>query len=161
MYYLWRNYDPQLGGLRAVWRIQVKLFFLSEKYLLMICRLLLHACPSPPGYELGYPEYQTEEAQDRRRGLLKEVCSQERAISEREKDWSVFSFQNTNTSWTQGILFYFLLLLARRHVIGTQKLHVEELELWLWYAPQTGKATTLSQLVKSEVVLSVMHESLL
>ncbi len=52
-----------------------------------------------------YPEYQTEEAQDRRRGLLKEVFSQERVISMQNEKWSVFTFQNTNTSELNVFLF--------------------------------------------------------
>ncbi len=36
-------------------------------------------CTSPPGYEMGDDE--SEEAANRRRGLLKKICSQERAVS--------------------------------------------------------------------------------
>ncbi len=36
-------------------------------------------CTSPPGYEMG--DDKSEEAADRRRGLLKKVCSMERAVS--------------------------------------------------------------------------------
>ncbi len=45
-------------------------------------------CTSPPGYEPGDEE--SEEAADRRRGLLKKVCSQERAVNmnNRTKQWS-------------------------------------------------------------------------
>ncbi len=57
------------------------------------------ACPSPP-------EYQTEEAQDRRRGLLTEVCSQERAISLRKGTWSVFSFSELKVI-ANSLAFFF------------------------------------------------------
>jgi hypothetical protein len=41
------------------------------------CRFIF--CTSPPGYEAG--DDKSEEAADRRRGLLKKACSQERAVS--------------------------------------------------------------------------------
>jgi hypothetical protein len=82
-------------------------FILSVRYLLIKCRLPLHVCHSPPGYEFGYPEYRTEEAKDRRRGLLKEVCSEKRAIFVTDGPWSVFTFQNTNTSELNVFLFLF------------------------------------------------------
>jgi hypothetical protein len=82
-------------------------FILSVRYLLIKCRLPLHVCHSPPGYELEYPEYKTEEAQDRRRGLLKEVCSEKRAIFVNVGTWSVFLFLFTNTSELNVFLFLF------------------------------------------------------
>jgi hypothetical protein len=82
------------------------------RYLLRICRLtdccFMFVCHSPPGYELGYPEYRTEEAQDRRRGLLKEACSQQKAIFVWAK-WSVFTFQKINTASSElKTCFFFL-----------------------------------------------------
>ena len=46
-------------------------------------------CTSPPGYEMG--DDKSEEAANRRRGLLKKVCSQERAIG-----------QNLNIPWSDS-----------------------------------------------------------
>ena len=44
-------------------------------------------CTSPPGYEPG--DDKSEEAADRRRGLLKKVCSQGSAVSQRiNEPWS-------------------------------------------------------------------------
>ncbi len=52
-------------------------------WLLRSCFLF---CTSPPGCEMGDDE--SEEAVDRRRGLLRKVCSQERAVSYFAKPWS-------------------------------------------------------------------------
>jgi hypothetical protein len=52
-------------------------------YCLNCCCLIF--CTSPPGYELGDEE--SDEAVDRRRGLLKKVCSYERAVGS-VTEWS-------------------------------------------------------------------------
>ncbi len=55
-------------------------------------------CTSPPGYEMG--DDKSEEAANRRRGLLKIVCSQERAVSLR-----------TNEPWSELTSVWFSILL--------------------------------------------------
>ncbi len=45
-------------------------------------------CTSPPGYEPGDDE--SEKAADRRRGLLKKACSQERAVNAVNPDYPWF-----------------------------------------------------------------------
>ncbi len=96
----WSNYGLHVGDRCAflccvfvsgptTTRRLVLCFFLTA----LLCSFLLCvACRhSPPGYEVGHPEYQSVEAIDRRRGLLKKVCSKERAMGV-IATWSVSMF---------------------------------------------------------------------
>ncbi len=81
---IWANYGFQEGERYFLFR------FLRRDTCWLLFWLLLAAssfCTSPPGYEMG--DDKSEEAADRRRGLLKKVCSQERGIPENPNyNWS-------------------------------------------------------------------------
>ncbi len=83
-----------------------------------------------PGYEMG--DDKSEEAANRRRGLLKKVCSQERAVTVVDDySWS------DSTSVRKPILYETEcpcpFCLVPRHVIGTQQSHFVSMALTYWY----------------------------
>ena len=87
-------------------------------------------CTSPPGYEMG--DDKSEEAADRRRGLLKKVCSQKSTVGfYADHPWS------DSTSVRKPILRNWMPLsfvLVPRHVIGIQKLHFVNMRIIIHYA---------------------------
>jgi hypothetical protein len=78
----WANYGLHIGDRYFLF------WFLTERYLLVTVLIdccCFDFCTSPPGYETGDEE--SEEAAERRRGLLKQVCPQERVAGYNLK-WS-------------------------------------------------------------------------
>ncbi len=87
-------------------------------------------CTSPPGYAPG--DDKSEEAADRRRGLLKKACSQESAVSiYADRPWSNSTSVRTPICETKCPCPFCLVL---RHVIGTQKSYFVTFTLIIQYA---------------------------